>query len=211
MDNETKVGILGCRIVYGDGTLQNSSWRFPTLLREWYYFSFDIIRQFFPTISRIKYKGIDYENVSDTDCISGCCMFINKNVVLSIGGLDECFFMYYEDSEFCYRTLKHTDYHVRYYPHYQVIHYHGKSGDTLKAITRSFKSACYYFYKTRGILHTKLFILACMICWHLNLLFIHIFSALIKSNKLSQKILMFRALIAENNALKYMAITERHL
>ena len=66
-------------------------------------------------ISRIKGSGFAYsdkienESINESgyrDFVSGCCMMIKKEVFETIGLFDEKFFLYVEDTDFCYRTIK---------------------------------------------------------------------------------------------------------
>lgn len=196
LDSERNVGLLGCRIVYGNSALQRSAWRFPTLFQEWYYFSFDIIRTFIPALSKLRYRGIDYNVKTETDCVSGCSLFIRKTLLDLIGVLDERFFMYYEDTEYCYRARMKTQYRTVYYPHYQVVHYHGMSGNRLKATLRSFNSAQYYFFKTKGPRTASLFIATCRASWQCNLALLTVLGLVVRSRKVAEKIETFRKLLA---------------
>lgn len=199
MDATADIGLLGCKIVFGDGTLQYSAWRFPTLFQEWYYFSFDIIRIFIPAISRLKYRGIDYRHITDTDCVSGCSLFINGKLVNLIGGLDEQFFMYYEDTEYCYRTTTDTNYRVVYFPHFQVTHYHGKSSNPQKATLRSFMAARYYFAKTKGERFSAVFVTACRMIWRIDLAILSILHLFFRNIKVAGKIDLFRQLLSSTS------------
>lgn len=209
MDAKADIGLLGCRIVFGDGSLQYSAWRFPTLFQEWYYFSFDIIRIFIPAISRLKYRGIDYGHIADTDCVSGCSLFINGKLINLIGGFDEQFFMYYEDSEYCYRTTNNTNYRVVYFPYFQVIHYHGKSSNPQKATLRSFMAARYYFAKTKGARFSAVFVTACRMIWRFNLTILSIIQLFFRNIKVAGKIDMFRQLLS-SVSLSSKEETENH-
>lgn len=210
LDKEQDIGLLGCRIVYGNGSLQKSAWRFPTLFREWYYFSFDIIRSFIPAVSRLRYRSIAYDTITETDCVSGCSLFIRSKLFNLIGCLDERFFMYYEDSEYCFRVRTQTHYRTVYYPHYQVIHYHGMSSNRLKATLRSFNSAQYYFSKTKGAKSASFFIAACRASWQSNLALLSVLSMAVRSKKIEEKMETFRKLLSFTRQFSREKITRDH-
>jgi len=195
MDRMHQVGVLGCRVVFGNGQTQKTCWRFPSLFREWYYFSFDIIRRIIPKISELRYQGIDFNNLSKPDCVSGCFFLLRREVVEQIGGFDERFFMYYEDSEYCYRVKKLTEYEIIYYPNYEIIHYHGKSRDTATAIHLSFQSAKYYFNKIYGKRYSKVFAGFCALSWSIDLLVLVITVVIWRSPRVQRKIDLLKRLL----------------
>jgi len=62
----------------------------------------------------------------EVDAISGSCMMIRREVFNTIGGLDESFFMYGEDLDWCYRVQK-GGWKVFYVADTKIIHYKGES------------------------------------------------------------------------------------
>ena len=201
LDKGQDIGLLGCRIVYGDGSLQKSAWRFPALTQEWYYFSFEIIRSFIPALSNLRYRGIHYNSISDADCVSGCSLFIRSELFRLIGGLDERFFMYYEDTEYGFRARMQTRYRTVYYPHYEIVHYHGKSSNDLKATLRSFRSAVYYFSKIKGRGRISFFVGACKASWRFNLAVLSMIGLFLRSNKVADKVDTFKQLLSSARLL----------
>lgn len=62
-----------------------------------------------------------YDQVADTDFVSGCAMLIKRDVIEKIGLLYEPFFLYYEDSDFCSRA-KRASYRIILAPKAKVWH-----------------------------------------------------------------------------------------
>ena len=74
-----------------------------------------------------RHVGVDevdqghYNSPGETGFASGCCMLIKKEVFEKVGFLDEKYFLYYEDSEFCLRA-KNSGFKVYYVPDSVVWH-----------------------------------------------------------------------------------------
>lgn len=60
----------------------------------------------------ISHRGVDevdrgqYDNLENTEFVTGCLMLLNKNIIDKIGFFDESYFMYYEDADYCIRASK---------------------------------------------------------------------------------------------------------
>jgi O-antigen biosynthesis protein len=127
-DSKPEVGLAGCKILNPDGTLQLACRRsFPG---PWTSFCkvTGLSKLFSKTRLFAKYN-LTYLNSDQTyevDAISGSFMMFRKELYEKIGGLDENFFMYGEDLDFCYRTQK-SGYKVYYVHSTQIVHYKGES------------------------------------------------------------------------------------
>lgn len=67
------------------------------------------------------------DEVAEVKAVSGSCMFIKREVYEKIGGLDERFFAYQEDSDYCLRA-RQAGWKVMYVPLSSIIHYAGEGG-----------------------------------------------------------------------------------
>ena len=93
----------------------------------------------------IKEMEIDrgqYDSIREVDWVTGCCFLIKKEVVETIGLLDEGYFCYWEDTDYCIRTTR-GGYKIVYVPEAKVWH---KGGRTSKKITGL---GCYYGVRSR--------------------------------------------------------------
>ncbi len=122
------VGIVGPKILNADGSLQLACKRsFPTIgvaLPK-----LIGLNHLFPRASWANRYNLTYLDADEThtvDAISGSCMFLKTDLFRSLAGFDECFFMFGEDLDFCYR-VKQAGYTVKYLPSTQIIHYQGES------------------------------------------------------------------------------------
>ncbi len=128
MELHDEVGLAGCKVLNSDGTLQLSCRRgFPG---PWTSFcKVSGLSSLFPNIKLFARYNLTYldENQSfEVDAVSGAYMMIRKSVYEKIGGLDEQFFMYGEDLDWCYRVQK-TGNKVYYVHSAQIIHFKGES------------------------------------------------------------------------------------
>lgn len=128
MESNPEVGLAGCKILNPDGTFQLACRRsFPT---PWVAFTKIVgLSKLFPKSKLFARYNLTYldENISyEVDAISGSFMFLRKDVYDKIGGLDETFFMYGEDLDYCFRVKK-AGYKVYYVHSTKIIHFKGES------------------------------------------------------------------------------------
>jgi GT2 family glycosyltransferase len=134
MDTHAKVGALGCRVEFPDRSFQTSCYRFNDL---WVLF----MTRFLPLASvrheRLnigRYWGRQFTEPTEVDAVAGCFMLVRRDVISRVGGLDEDFFMYGEDQEWCSR-IKRAGWRIVYFPEAAVIHIHrSSSSQALRAL-----------------------------------------------------------------------------
>lgn len=152
------VGIAGPQLVYADGSLQSSRRRFPkfsTALLE-----STVLQQWFPrngVLAEYYVLHTDNSTIQDVDWVVGAAMFVRRAVYEQIGGLDERFFMYSEELDWCYRAKK-ASWRVVYLPAAQVLHYEGKSSEQVFARRDIYfhSSRVRYFKKHHGVLQGEI-------------------------------------------------------
>ena len=126
--NYPDAGMVGCKVLNADGSLQLACRRsYPT---PWVAFTKIIgLATLFPKsrlFGRYNLTFLDPEKVAEVEAISGSFMLVKKAVIEKIGGLDEDFFMYGEDLDWCDRIEK-PGYKIYYVPDTQIIHFKGES------------------------------------------------------------------------------------
>lgn len=127
-DKNPQIGLAGCKILNPDGTLQLACRRsFPG---PWASFcKVTGLSNLFPQsrlFAKYNLTYLDPDQTYEVDAISGSFMMFRREVFEKIGGLDEKFFMYGEDLDFCYRAQK-SGFKVYYVHSAQIIHYKGES------------------------------------------------------------------------------------
>ncbi len=141
MDSRPDVGISGCKLIKADGKLDLACRRrFPN---PWNSFK----RLFLLNRKNYNYTDIDENQEMEVDSVVGAFLLIRKSLVDKIGLLDEKFFMYGEDLDWCWRC-KEADFKVWYYPETFITHYKRESSkqQPLKAL-RAFHNAMWIFYR----------------------------------------------------------------
>lgn len=150
MDQHPEVGASGCKVILPDGSLDKACRRgFPTPSASFYY-AFGVSK-LFPSVPRFNQYQLGYLSPDESypiDSLVGAFMLVRKEVVEIIGGLDEDFFMYGEDIDWCYR-IKHAGWEIYYYPQTQIVHYKGASSRR-----KPFKIV-YEFHRAMVLFHRK--------------------------------------------------------
>ena len=125
MEENLKIGCLGCQLRYADDTLQLSAHQFPTLTRTWIA-RFPALGDLLPARFQLELSSFDYELTQQVDYVKGAFMFLRKEALDEVGLFDEQFFMYSEETDLCYRLWKH-DWQVVYYPGTSIRHLRAQS------------------------------------------------------------------------------------
>jgi len=166
MDVHPDVGALGPMLLNPDGSVQSSRRRFPTLataLLESTVFQWELSRD-----NRIlrRYYILDRpdDEVQEVDWVTGACILMRREAIEEVGPLDEGFFMYSEELDWC-RRARERGWKVVYLPTARVVHYGGKSSEQVVPFChiQFQRSKVRYFRKHYGPLWAwilRLFLLA---------------------------------------------------
>jgi GT2 family glycosyltransferase len=123
MDEHLDIGVLGPKVLWPNGEHQSSAFRFPGLL----VLLFQTIG--LPDHSRLnydRYGAWDWEKTHDVDVIAGCFLMVRHHIIQNVGALDEDFFLYGEEAEWCHR-IKKAGWRIVYWPVARIIHIKGGS------------------------------------------------------------------------------------
>ena len=100
-----------------------------------------------PLVKRLFPAAEKLTGPTAVDWIAGTCMAVRRRTLEEIGGMDERFFMYFEDADLC-RRAREAGWLVYYLPQIEVLHHSGaSSGDRSRAIWNLHKSAFLYHRK----------------------------------------------------------------
>ncbi|MFH2063879.1 MAG: glycosyltransferase [Pseudomonadota bacterium] len=154
MDEHRDIGIVGPQILNHDGSIQGSARAFPTPISG-FFGRTSFLSRWFPnnwiTRNNILTKKINGTLPVEVDWISGACMVIRRSALADVGLLDERFYMYWEDVDWCKRMWM-KGWKIVYYPKIQMVHFVG--GSSNKRPTKSlyeFHKSCYlYFVKYKA-------------------------------------------------------------
>lgn len=151
MDAHPKAGACGPKLLNSDGSLQRNGAKFPTLLRE--FLSVTGLRRLAMRRYEVAlgYGREDFDRLCEVDQVSGACLLVRAEAMRQVGMLDERFFMFYEEVEWCHR-IKSAGWQVWYVPEARVTHHWmGSVKQFSKQMTdQLFKSQLLYYQKTGG-------------------------------------------------------------
>ncbi|WP_433923774.1 glycosyltransferase family 2 protein [Paenibacillus taichungensis] len=150
MDNHPEMGASGCKVILPDGSLDKACKRgFPTPSASFYY-AFGISRMFpdRPKFNQYQLGHLSSDDEYPVDCLVGAFMLVRRETIDQVGGLDETFFMYGEDIDWCYR-IKEAGWGIYYYPRTYIVHYKGASA------RRKPMKIIYEFHRAMWVFHRK--------------------------------------------------------
>lgn len=134
LESHPEVGVVGPTLLHSDGTYQHAAFRFPTLPMA--------LIDFFPLNHRVlnsrlngRYPFTLYEHPFAMDHPLGACMLVRRAACAAVGLLDERFFMYCEEIDWC-RRIKQAGWEIMHVPDARVVHHGGQS--TQQAAGRMF-------------------------------------------------------------------------
>jgi GT2 family glycosyltransferase len=153
LDEHPAVGILGPGLLYPDGTLQSSRRRYPTLATA--FFEGTLLQQWWPknrVAQRYYMSDCPGDVTQSVEWLVGAALMIRREAWQQIGPLDEGFFMYFEELDWC-RRCQAAGWEIHFSPAARVIHHEGKSSEqvaTARTI-RFHRSKIRYFRKYYGV------------------------------------------------------------
>ncbi len=151
LDRHSEVGLLGPQLLNKDHSVQSSRRRFPTMATA--FFESTWLQPMAPKsiLDRYYMRDVADDETAVVDWVMGACMMVRQSVVAQAGGMDEAYFMYSEELDYC-RRIKETGHQIIYLPTAQVIHHLGKSSE--QAVTSRHinfnRAKLRYFQKYHG-------------------------------------------------------------
>lgn len=157
MEKHSDAGASTCKILNPDGSFSvDSRHSIPTPMTAfWKQIGFHRLFPRSKTFARYNLTYLDENEIYPVDAISGSFMFIRRTAFEEVGYLDEDYFMYCEDVDYCYRITR-SGWKVYYAPVSDIIHYKGESTkkNNLDYVL-NFNKSLYLFYKKH--FHKKYF------------------------------------------------------
>jgi len=126
-DTQPQAAIVGPRLLNPDGTLQPSVRGFPTSWRLATEYLF--LRKLAPRSSLLNgfYAGnFAHDEVRQAEVVMGACMLVSRRAVEQVGPLDESFFLFSEETDWCYRFAQ-AGWKTLFYPGAECVHVGGAS------------------------------------------------------------------------------------
>lgn len=123
LDSHPEVGILGAHASYGDGTPQSTRFRFPTLASvAWRTVIPERIVAHSARFGDQRYAGSPADGIADVDAVLGSFMMVPRRALERVGPMDDGFFLYSEETEWCWR-MRAAGLKVRYHPGVRITHF----------------------------------------------------------------------------------------
>jgi hypothetical protein len=151
-----QAGAVGCRLLNRDGSLQTSSYRFPTLIQALgNIFLLNRILPYQWLRANLGYKlgnlwgQFDpHDRIREVDYVTGACIMVRKDLLDKIGLFDPKFFLYFEEKDLCLR-LKKAGWRVYFTPQASVMHYIAEASKLNKkyALFHRYRSMVYFYRK----------------------------------------------------------------
>jgi len=140
LESHPKVGVLGCKLLNPDGSVQPSAGPFPNL---WISMIMLFAEHWLGDLVRVSFT-----QTKEVDYVMGAALMIRHEVLKKVGLMDEGIFMYMDEVERCYR-LKKAGYKVVFYPGAEIIHLGGGSSKTGRRdpILNIYRGLLYFYRK----------------------------------------------------------------
>jgi hypothetical protein len=128
LDGSSEVGLVGCRLVEPDGTVQREGGRRHYRLRHllWESFYLHVLLPRHPVFAHQLMGDWDHRDVRDVEAVMGAFMMVRAEVARDVGGLPHEVFMYHEDLAFCLR-VRRAGWRIRYLGDVETLHLSGAS------------------------------------------------------------------------------------
>jgi GT2 family glycosyltransferase len=155
LDEHTNVGVVGPLVRDPDASVQASARRFPSATTGFAGRS-SWLSRVWPTNRWTRRNLLAREILRgpvDVDWVSGACMMVRRTAFEGVGGMDEQFFLYWEDADLCFR-LKQRGWLTTYNPSVAVTHLTGRSSSRARkeSLIAFHRSAFRYFRKHGGLI-----------------------------------------------------------
>ena len=141
-DEHPQAAMVGPKLLNTDGSLQRSVRGFPTLWRlaTEYFF----LRKLAPASHALNafYAGdFDHDETREVECVMGACMFVRRDAIDAVGPPDSAFFLFSEETDWCYR-FRQAGWSVVFYPDAEVVHVSGASARRRGSSGRTSAATC---------------------------------------------------------------------
>ncbi|MHC4551329.1 MAG: glycosyltransferase family 2 protein [Planctomycetota bacterium] len=128
----TTAAVVGCRVLNPDRTLQPTCFRFPSVLN--LFLSTTYLYKMFPKsefFGRERMTWWNRDDVRQVDVVTGCFMLVRREAIEQVGAMDENFYFYGEETDWCCR-FKQAGWKCLFTPDAEIIHLGGQSSQKVR-------------------------------------------------------------------------------
>lgn len=139
-DAHPEAAVIGCKVLNPDKTLQRTCFMYPSILNM--LLSATHLYKIFPRskfCGRERMSWWDFNDVREVETVCGCFSLVRKDAIEQVGLMDEKYYVYGDDPDWCYR-FKKNKWKILFAPEPKIIHY---GGQTTKQMTEEFKLQLY--------------------------------------------------------------------
>ncbi len=161
-DQHPDAGIIGCRVLNPDGSLQPTCFMYPSILNM--LLSTAYLYKIFPNskfFGRERMTWWQRDDVREVEVVTGCFMLVRREAIEQVGMMDENYFMYGEETDWCWR-FKQVGWKVMFTPQAQIIHLGGVSSSQVRPqmLLQLRAGILQFFYKHRPY---SVYLTACLL------------------------------------------------
>ena len=131
-DTQQDIAVTGCRVLNSDQSLQPTCFMFPSIFNM--VLSSTYLYKIFPKskfFGRERMTWWNRDDVRQVDVVTGCFMLVRRQAIEQVGAMDERFFMYGEETDWCCR-FKKAGWKVMFTPDAEIIHFGGQSSKIVR-------------------------------------------------------------------------------
>jgi len=183
LESNPDVGVVGAKLLNTDGSIQSSRRRFPTLITA--VFESTWLQPLAPRslLRRYYAEDLPLDRAVDVDWLTGACLMVREEVIDQVGLMDEAYFMYSEELDWC-RRMKEEGWRIVYVPTAEIVHHVGKSSEqaVVQRHINFHQAKLRYFRKYHGPLATNILriVLLMNYCWQLA---VELFKGIVGHNR----------------------------
>jgi len=126
-DEHTDAAVVGCRVLNPDKTLQRTCFMYPSILN--LFLAATYLYKMFPNskfFGRERMTWWSFDEAREVETVCGCYSLVRREAIDQIGVMDETYFVYGDDPDWCYR-FSNAGWKVMFTPDAQIIHYGGQN------------------------------------------------------------------------------------
>lgn len=194
MNKIPEASIAACQYINRDGSKQNSFDNFPTLATE--LLNKTLLKTLFP--QKYPSKKKEYHKPMEIDSVIGACMIVRKEAIKQVGMLDEDYFFFMEETDWCFRMHK-AGWKIYHLPEIKVYHLQGQSKEKnpSKAWIEYYRSSYTFFKKHRSVFSyfTLRILRVCKLIVNLVLVLLGLLATLCLDKGLRRRFRIYRDLL----------------
>ncbi|WP_374157612.1 glycosyltransferase family 2 protein [Mycobacterium sp. G7A2] len=147
LEQDVTIGMIGCRLLLNDGSFDHAAKRrIPSPLQALRYFTSRAIGR---TEGQYVANDIPETGTGDVDALNGAFMLLTRDALSAVGGLDERYWMYAEDLDWCVR-FRNAGWRVVYDGRVTALHVKGASSGKRRSLLLN-----YHFHRSMAIFYHR--------------------------------------------------------